>query len=160
MFQNCTSLTTMPQLKASNLSMSGKYYCFQNMFDGCTSLTSAALPATTVGNGCYRYIFHNCSNLNEITLGYFGNFDSAFDHWVDGVAASGTLYYNGTDTTTGTSAIPTGWTVISYDYDGLTFEALDNGTTIEMVAESDAPSVSLEYTTDGNTWNPFTVGST
>lgn len=62
-------------------------------------------------------MFYRCSNLNTITLGYTGNFAgapaTAFNGWVNGVAASGTFYYNGSDTTTGTSAIPSGWTVIS-----------------------------------------------
>ena len=61
-------------------------------------------------------MFYNCANLNTITLGYTGNFagapSNAFLAWVYGVAASGTFYYNGSDTTTGTSAIPVGWTVL------------------------------------------------
>ena len=31
-----------------------------------------------------------------------------------GVAATGTLYYNGSDTTTGVSAIPSGWNVQTF----------------------------------------------
>ena len=34
-----------------------------------------------------------------------------FNGWVKNVASSGILYYNGSDRTTGTSAIPSGWTV-------------------------------------------------
>lgn len=89
------------------------------MFSDCTSLTTApALPATTLANYCYFNMFVTCSNLNTITLGYTGNFadapTKAFDGWVDGVAASGTFYYNGSDTTRGVNAIPTGWTVTPY----------------------------------------------
>lgn len=62
-------------------------------------------------------MFYDCSHLNEIRLAYTGNFSGtgvptdAFTNWVNGVSASGTFYYDGTDTTTGNSAIPTGWTV-------------------------------------------------
>lgn len=34
------------------------------MFDGCSSLTTAPeLPATTLANGCYRYMFRDCALL-------------------------------------------------------------------------------------------------
>ena len=60
-------------------------------------------------------MFWGCSSLNEIKIAYTGNFSSSyFSGWVDGVAASGTFYYNGTDTTRGTSAIPTGWVVQTF----------------------------------------------
>ena len=65
-------------------------------------------------------MFYECSSLNEIRIAYTGNFSgtgvptNAFQKWVYGVAASGTLYYNGSDTTVGESAIPTGWTVQSF----------------------------------------------
>ena len=112
MFQGCTSLVTAPVLPATVLADG----CYWYMFKNCTSLTTApALPATTLSIGCYRTMFQGCSNLNNITLGYTGNFadapTNAFDNWVDGVASTGTFYYNGSDTTTGASAIPTGWTV-------------------------------------------------
>ena len=65
---------------------------------------------------CYMSMFYGCINLNTITLGYTGNFadapEWAFNDWVNGVASEGTFYYNGTDTTTGASAIPTGWTKV------------------------------------------------
>ena len=39
-------------------------YCYSNMFNGCTSLTTApALPATTLTDFCYYYMFNNCTSL-------------------------------------------------------------------------------------------------
>ena len=113
MFQGCSSLTTAPAiLPATTLD----YGCYGGMFWGCTSLTTAPeLPATTLANYCYMSMFNGCTNLNTITLGYTGNFadapEWAFNDWVNGVASEGTFYYNGSDTTTGESAIPRGWTV-------------------------------------------------
>ena len=107
-----TSLTIAPTLPATTLADN----CYNGMFRECSSLTTAPeLPATILASDCYRQMFQSCSNLNTITLGYTGNFSSTyFNSWVKDVAASGTFYYNGSDTTTGTSAIPTGWTITPY----------------------------------------------
>ena len=117
MFAGCSSLTTAPELPATTLNQ----YCYANMFQGCTSLTTApALPATTLANSCYRNMFYGCSSLNSIEIAYTGNFSGtgvpskAFLNWVQDVSASGTFYYDGEDTTTGASAIPTGWTVQTF----------------------------------------------
>ena len=112
MFSGCSSLTTAPDLPATTLANS----CYESMFYGCTSLTQAPeLPATILADGCYSGMFSGCSNLNTIKLGYTGNFAdthyNAFNNWVQGVASSGTFYYNGGDYATGESAIPEGWSV-------------------------------------------------
>ena len=60
MFNGCSSLTTAPTLPATTLST----LCYQNMFSGCTSLTTAPeLPATTVESACYQRMFQNCTAL-------------------------------------------------------------------------------------------------
>ena len=115
MFQNCMSLTTAPTLPETVL----VERCYAYMFNGCKSLTTApVLPATTLPDYCYYQMFGNCTNLSTITLGYTGNFADApsntFFYWVTSVAASGTFYYNGSDTTRGVSAIPSGWTITPF----------------------------------------------
>ena len=61
MFSGCTSLTTTPDLHATTLADS----CYYGMFDGCTSLITAPsiLPATTLAYGCYRDMFIRCRSL-------------------------------------------------------------------------------------------------
>ena len=60
MFNDCTSLTTAPALPATTLAN----YCYQNMFYKCTSLTTApALPARTLANYCYQSMFYGCTSL-------------------------------------------------------------------------------------------------
>ena len=60
MFNGCTALTTAPALPATTLADS----CYQQMFDGCTSLTTApALPATTLADSCYQQMFDGCTSL-------------------------------------------------------------------------------------------------
>ena len=39
------------------------------MFYGCTSLTSTPeLPATTLANACYQFMFGGCTNLSSVTM--------------------------------------------------------------------------------------------
>ena len=60
MFKGCTSLSTAPELPATILAN----FCYNNMFQGCTSLTTApVLPATTLNYGCYGSMFWNCTSL-------------------------------------------------------------------------------------------------
>lgn len=61
MFYGCTSLTTAPELPA--LTMASR--CYSSMFGGCTSLTAApVLPATTLATSCYQYMFYGCTSLS------------------------------------------------------------------------------------------------
>ena len=65
MFNNCTNLTTIPELPATTLAES----CYKSMFNHCTSLTtipSDLLPATTLKNNCYQNMFTNCTGLTSI----------------------------------------------------------------------------------------------
>ena len=60
MFYGCTSLTTAPELPAITL----KYHCYARMFQGCASLTTAPeLPATKLFNYCYQAMFQGCTSL-------------------------------------------------------------------------------------------------
>ena len=60
MFENCTSLKTVPELPATMLTE----YCYYSMFNGCTSLVTAPeLPATTLASKCYQFMFSGCKSL-------------------------------------------------------------------------------------------------
>lgn len=61
MFQGCTSLTSAPALPAATLSS----LCYEWMFKDCTSLTTAPsiLPATTLTYYCYHSMFYGCTSL-------------------------------------------------------------------------------------------------
>ena len=60
MFSNCSALTEMPDLSATNIGANG----YANMFERCTKLkTSKPLPATTLANNCYEYMFYVCTSL-------------------------------------------------------------------------------------------------
>ena len=115
MFQDCTSLTSAPELPATTLAMN----CYVCMFAGCTSLTSTPeLPATTLVDECYIGMFNGCSKLNYIKM-LATNVSAVMclSDWVIGVASSGTFIKNAAMTSlpSGTSGIPTGWTVKNYN---------------------------------------------
>ena len=60
LFNNCSVLTSAPELPATSLA-DNCYYC---MFSGCTNLKSAPkLPAPTLTTCCYNYMFSGCTNL-------------------------------------------------------------------------------------------------
>ena len=110
MFAGCTSLTTAPELPVTTLADG----CYQSMFNGCTSLTTAPeLPATTLATQCYQGMFQGCTSLNYIKcLATDISASNCTYFWVDGIASTGTFVKNAmTSWATGTSGIPTGWTV-------------------------------------------------
>ena len=62
MFYGCTSLTTAPELPVTTLANG----CYSSMFYGCTSLTQAPeLPATTLADSCYSSMFRGCTSLTQ-----------------------------------------------------------------------------------------------
>lgn len=60
MFNGCTSITVAPVLPAMNLGVA----CYKAMYKGCTSLvTPPSLPATTLKNNCYESMFEGCTSI-------------------------------------------------------------------------------------------------
>ena len=165
MFQGCTSLTVAPELPATTLAQ----YCYNGMFSGCTSLTTAPeLAATTLTNYCYSSMFYGCSKLNKIMmLATDISASNCLNYWVNGVASTGTFIKNAAMTSlpTGTSGIPSGWTVQNYGNSGndgnnggfnnqyLTFEAIENST-------FSLTRTTSQYSLDnGTTWRSLSAGT-
>lgn len=114
LFVECTALTTAPQLPATTLAG----HCYEGMFSGCTALTTAPqLPATTLADYCYSGMFYECTALISITCLATNPNEVDCTGWVSGVAASGTFTKAASvsDWETGTSGIPSGWTVQDYN---------------------------------------------
>jgi hypothetical protein len=62
LFEGCTLLSSAPSLLATNLT----YACCRYMFEDCTALTNApALPATTLATECYNCMFKGCTALTS-----------------------------------------------------------------------------------------------
>lgn len=89
LFQDCTSLTTAPELPATELAdrcysfmfsgckalkvapelpaMELADYCYAQMFGGCTALTEVPeLPATKLADSCYSRMFQGCTSLTKM----------------------------------------------------------------------------------------------
>ena len=65
LFENCSVLTSAPELPATTLAES----CYAGMFWNCKNLTSAPeLPATTLAKSCYTGMFYNCTKLPTVTM--------------------------------------------------------------------------------------------
>ena len=114
MFRGCTSLVTPPPILPSTTLAN---YCYQYMFYGCTSLTTAPdLPATTLKSDCYSFMFYNCKKLNYIKAMFTTTPNNSYTGvWVDGVSSTGTFVKNkkATWNVTGIHGIPSGWTVLT-----------------------------------------------
>lgn len=113
MFEACTSLIEAPELPATTLTQG----CYENMFYGCSSLTTAPeLPAETLVDECYNRMFYNCTSLNYVKMLATSRTAilPSLENWLSGVSATGTFVKNAAMTTlpTGTSGIPSGWTVV------------------------------------------------
>lgn len=90
-------------------------YCFYYLFKSCTGMIEAPeLPATTLANNCYGWMFYGCTNLSNINVS-FSAWDpsNATTNWVRNVASSGTFTCpTALPETKGVNYIPTGWTVV------------------------------------------------
>lgn len=111
LFQGCTGLITAPKLPATTLGIN----CYDYMFDGCTSLKTAPdIIASTFSSHCCRRMFYGCTSLNYIKcLATDISADYCTQNWVYDVASTGTFVKAASMSswTTGTSGIPSGWTV-------------------------------------------------
>ena len=93
-------------------------YCFYNLFNGCTSLTTApALPATTLASCCYESMFYGCTSLTLLPKVSATNISAAscLSSWLRNVPANGTIHIaEGMSSVypTGASGIPSSWTVV------------------------------------------------
>lgn len=113
LFSGCTGLTSAENLimPATTLTVG----CYQFMFWGCTSLTTAPeLPATTLADSCYSNMFRGCTSLNSITcLATDISATNCTYYWVLSVPSGGTFVKaeSMSSWTTGVNGIPTGWVV-------------------------------------------------
>lgn len=111
MFIGCSRLISAPKLPGTTLAS----WCYNQMFLNCTSLTSAPiLMAETLPASCYREMFRGCTNLRYVkclATDISGN-NSTFQ-WLTDVASSGTFVKAASMSSwlSGTSGIPTNWTV-------------------------------------------------
>ena len=86
---------------------------FQTTFYNCKSLTQAPeLPATTLAERCYIYMFMGCDKLNYVKcLATDISAVNCTTNWFYGVSSTGDFYtLAATNWTAGNDGIPLGWT--------------------------------------------------
>ena len=91
--------------------------CYAYLFRGCDALTAAPeLPATILTESCYYNMFTQCAKLNAVTcLATDISASYCTDYWLTDVSATGTLTTPASTawTTNSESGIPTGWTRVN-----------------------------------------------
>jgi hypothetical protein len=126
------------------------------MFQNCTSLTSAPnLLAAELVEGCYQNMFEDCESLNYIKcLATDMSIDGCTDFWVSNVSSTGTFIKHPAATwSTGANGIPTGWIVEDVDMPYITFTAQEDNSSVGLAKLS--TNQTMEYSTDTTTWNTF-----
>ena len=158
MFSLCTTLATPPQLPATTLAKE----CYWYMFEACGITTAPDLLAPELVNSCYGHMFVGCTNLNSIKcLATSGINNTNLLQWVGKKNAESTLGVSSTGTfvkaenadwttVSGTSGIPSGWTVyddfllyspeISCDGEYITITCATPGASIYPVSITIAPT--------------------
>lgn len=114
LFKNCTGLTSAENMVVPATTLGQG--CYQFMFYGCTNLTTApTLPATTLTLDCYEGMFQYCSSLSSITcLATEYTATGYSDQWTYMVASNGTFYCrSGAVWASGENGIPNGWTRVN-----------------------------------------------
>lgn len=89
MFSKAASLVTPPELPATTLAQGVYWY----MFEECPMTTAPDLLATELVSECYGYMFTNCRSLNYIKCLATTGFSTyrCLQGWVTNVASSGTF---------------------------------------------------------------------
>lgn len=111
MFSLCPELLIAPELPAVTLAQG----CYWYMFEGCPITVAPDLNAVSLVKECYGNMFNACSNLSYIkclATNAGSSPASALTNWVINVAASGMFVKDSnTSWNSGNGGIPYGWVV-------------------------------------------------
>ena len=117
MFEGCINLEVAPDINLINMSQT----CCQRMFcmNRSSKITtpkmtkSPILRADTGATNCYKEMFKGNGNLVEVTCLMTSSFNC--DNWLTNCSTTGTFKKAASASwSTGTSGIPSGWTVQTY----------------------------------------------
>lgn len=100
-------------------------YGYYNLFSFCKIISAPKLPATTLANSCYLYMFYGCTPLKEIYCNarYFsgttvitGTIDT---YWLQNVPnTTACIFHNNPawsgSTSRGTNTIPSNWQIVDW----------------------------------------------
>lgn len=116
LFKDCAALTTAPELPAMNITN----YCYVGMFQNCTSLVQAPRLKAVPLSYSYNNMFNGCSSLSVIVVDFteWSTAQDALRTWVTGVSPQGrfvcpTALGTQESIARATNRCPNGWTVIN-----------------------------------------------
>ena len=94
MFSWCTTLMAAPALPATTLAQG----CYWYMFEQCAIMRAPELPALALVNECYGHMFEGCALLNTIVCRASSGFNTSkyMEDWVKNVSATG-IYVKSSD---------------------------------------------------------------
>ena len=169
MFENCTSLVSF---SSDSILLSYNGAPLTEMFKGCTQLQKP--PAIYINGAISTFdssvftspsnMFIGCTSVNEILV-IISNASSVttMDNWLPDVPNSGVIYSSGLSDVPIDSAdgIPIGWSLKERLGSPLTFTSRENGSSVTLNSDNSTDkSLSYEYSTDGETWQAYTLGTT
>lgn len=137
-------------------------YCCRYMCGGCASLTTAPiiLATTLTGPGGLQDTFTGCKKLQYIKALFTTTpAGTVSNNFTSGVASTGTFVKNGaaTWTTTGKSAVPTGWTVVTEEpQDYFTFRFVESGIFYWYTSDESSFTRTIEYKKNADAWTSVT----
>lgn len=114
MFAGCSNMTKVPSILPALVLADG---CYSYMFYNCSKITkSPKLPSAHLVESCYNSMFYGCSMLNRIECLATSMYDNyCTSYWVRNAGTGTGTFIKATGSniwTTGDDGIPTGWTVI------------------------------------------------
>lgn len=146
--------------------------CYYSTFQGCTSLTTAPeLPATNLSENCYAYMFNKCTNLNYVKALFTTDLtlDLYLRMWLNNVSPTGTFVKSkDANWTKEQAGIPEGWTVQveggetpEPEKDYLCFTSTGNSTV--AMQQNGTPSASankvIQYKLNDGQWQTWDLSS-
>ena len=169
MFENCTSLVAF---SSDSILLSSNGAPLTEMFKGCTQLQKP--PAIYINGARTDYgsvtseftspsnMFMGCTSVNEILV-IIANASSVttMDNWLPDAPNSGVIYSSGLSDVPIDSAdgIPIGWSLKERLGSPLTFTSRENGSSVTLNSDNSTDkSRSYEYSTNGGTWQSYTLG--
>ena len=171
MFENCTSLVAF---SSDSILLSYNGAPLTEMFKGCTQLQKP--PAIYINGARTDYgsvtseftspsnMFIGCTSVNEILV-IIRNASSVttMDNWLPDAPNSGVIYSSELSNVPIDSAdgIPISWSLKERLGSPLTFTSRENGSSVTLNSDNSTDqSLSYEYSTDGETWQAYTLGNT
>lgn len=153
MFANCAYFEEAPELPATTM----QERCYSYMFQNTLIRKAPILPAETLATQCYMGMFEGCDALDYINCKAVNkSANGCLQGWVTYVSKTGTFVKNSESSSwsVGNSGIPSGWSVCD---ESLYFPEIEcNGSVVTITCETDGASIHYRLDETG-TYSAYTT---